>query len=1446
MVLDKNLGVFNWKRLVLMITLLFTLQGLLSWFNTPQEEDPKLAERMGIITVIFPGAMPQDIQRLVTKPLEDELATVAEIKKVTSSMRTDFLLVQLELVDGLDGNADIQRAWSKVEDAIARSRQKFPEAVFEPILNHEIVDQHAVLLAVHGDADPLVLLKETKRLKDQLQTISSVKRIEEVASPGEQLNIRLDNAKVSKHGISLDGLLNQIKGSNTSIPSGYLKLGENKASVLTNSVYRTKQELEGFPVRLTSGETLPLSEIASIEHTKALPVTERMRFNSKEAFALGVVPKAGIKLQTLGESVREIIKTFENDEDFKKSNLKISEISYQPKYVEERIHEIMFDLVKAIVLVGGILMIMLGFRVGSIVALQVPVVTAIAFGVYSFMGGSLNQISIAAFILSIGLLVDNVIVIVDGIQSKLDSGLDPIRAGETSRKEFLIPLAAGTLTTIAAFVPILLAKGVTADFTRDIGVVASIALICSYFFCILVTPILASKLLKKGTARTWSFVNPLGAKLGSWVHSFPKTIIAIGFASVIIAGYFFKFIPQQFFPYADRDIAIVELKYPEGTHFSTTEKKALEIENAIKSDKRVSSVSTFIGLGVPQFYYNLPRIPSAPHVAQFIVKTTSPDAAKEFKLEREKELAALAPFANFSIKMIAQGPPVTAPIEIRVLARDPNQLAASAENILRTIRTVPGIQNPRSTIGIGSFAYKFNVNDAATGTYGITRAEVSAAILASTRGLPVSTFRGGRDPYSINIFVGEGETTNPQKISSTYIGNTRNSNLTVSNLASDSFQLSPTIIEHFNRVPYVSILGDLEPGAIEGDINNLVAQKLSQLKSVPGVEIQIAGAQAESEAATEAIFLALPIGAFLLLISLMFEFNSFRRVGIILLTIPLCAVGSVPGLLLTNSTFGFMTLLGFFTLAGVVIHNGIFLLDYTDHRVHDGVNVDVAITEGIQRRMRPIILTAVATMVELLPMTLSKSTLWPPFAWAIISGLAVSTLMTLLVLPAVYKLAFSKKGGHSMTPKTKPALIAIAFLLMVAPKITMASDKTSQKLSLSDVLEKVSSGPLANSLRMESQSVKEKATATWRSTYLPKFYVLGIAQEADKKSGITTPFGTFESSRKDLAIGTLNLDQAIYEPYKAKEVEMEDTQAKAHGLSSDHAIKEIQLNTANAYIKIIEVKEQQVSLSGFVKNLELRFKEVQRLFQLGMVSEADLLKVKLAINDAKQGLKELSNKESYLKKMIGEVIGEVNPIETMDLPKPKTILLKEQSEMEIQNNRNDIQAINLQIKAADLGADAASSANLPTITAFGEYYAVNQEILNERQGGAIGVRLMWSIFDSGSSSALKASALSQKRSLELRKKHLTSNIAVERFDSIKQLELKQNEFTEREAGLIDAEKASQIEFKRLKQGKVSVSDVIDAEDLLKERKDKLIGSKLNWYSEWFRYLMMSGEPLSMP
>lgn len=1443
-------GVLAWARVILIITTLFLVVGFGSVFSTPREEDPRLKDRNGLIKIIYPGATSTDVRKLVVKPLEDELAEIEGIKTVVSKSRSEFALIEITLKDTISLNQDIEETWKKTQDAIDKARRKFPQTVFEPELDRDLFDQHAVLLALSGSKDRLVLFDRAKDLKDRLLALPAVKKVELVASPGEQLTITLPDAKARSIGLSFSQLLEQLRAGNASIPSGYIRMGDRKVNVLTNSFFKSPEELKQFPILLKSGEVLVLGSIASIERTPLLPQAETMYYQGKVAVGVGIVPEKGINLQNFGSDIRAEIERFKASPAMTKLEVKISEINFQPDYVDNRIHEITNKLILAIVLVGGVLVLMLGLRVGLIVALQVPVVTLIAFGFFSLSGGVLHQISLVAFILAIGLLVDNVVVMVDGVQDKLDHGMSSRDAAEKTIKEYWIPLAAGTLTTIASFVPILLAQGGPSDFVRSIGQVSAIALLCSYFFCIFVTPIFSAWILKKGSARQWTFVDPLGKILGQIVSRHPKLILLCAGVLVVISAIGFTFVEKQFFPLADRNQLIVDMQLPEGTHFKATLEQAKTVEEFLVTNNKVTGISTFVGRGVPLFYYNLPRQPNAPHIAQLIVQTADAKSATLLKAEVEESVKKLVPFGTVIVKAIAQGPPVKAPIEVRIMSHDSDKLLSFSQSALKTVRMVDGVAHSRSDLGIGSVNLKYDVNDSANSSFGLTRADISGVILSRTRGLPVTDYRGDRDSYQVIVKSDRGEESTPDSIASSYVGQTRTQDLSVGTVSTQGFELLPSVINYRNRMPTVTILSELQNGSAENVVAARVLKALTDLQKDPDVTVEMGGAATEAADANKSIFMALPFGVFLLLLSLMFEFNSVRKVGIILVTIPLCAVGTVPGLLLSDSTFGFMTLLGCLALAGTVIHNGIFLLDFIDHKIAEGASIDQAIVEGISRRTKPIILTAVATIVELIPLTVTKATLWPPFAWAIISGLAISTLLTLLVVPAMYRLAFFRTNSKPSAFKQAPlvtALTSILFLalLLAPPKSEAASDQGSTSMNLSDVIAGSAHGLDSSASGYDAKKTEYLESASFRGTYLPKLGATAEYNQRDKDLNLGTPFGALKQGDKQYWQGGVEITQPLFDPaqmlYQHPSVKKS---AEAQTLKSARVIKENQFQAVSLYLQVEELRAKRKALEDFVANLNRRVTEIRRLLELGRVGEADYLKVKLGIEDSKEAIQILKAKEIFLGNLLSRLVNADKTIIPQPLGDELPTAAINQSDFLA--TREDLQAARKMAEASDLKAKASRAEALPKLDAFARYTQTTQHQLEESTWTTVGVRLTWVAFDGGARYAKANSAASEKMAIDSRLRSAELAIEAEILDAKEMLKQKESEFISRRTTIKDATRAVNLESRRFAKGRSSVNDLLDAEELLRDRTEKLSLSKIAWFQEWFRLQFALGLDLSSP
>jgi multidrug efflux pump len=997
-------GMLAQRRLILSSVALLTLLGIVSLFVVPKQEDPRLPYRWGQVVTLFPGADAEAVERLVLDPIEQHLAEVEEIKHVKSTVRAG---VVINLIEFWDHVTDVDAAWDEVKDALTNARLEFPENVGIPVLDDKLLDTESVVLALTGTTDMFQLSDAAEALKKRLLSVPYVSRVILTADPGQQITIEYDDAIAQRLGIDPRMLARQLGARNATIPGGSIKLGGKKVIVRPNSEFESIEEIVSTPILLPSGAAIPLGEIARVRSSGIEPAAERMRFNGVPAVGLGVVPRQGIDILAFGDKLREELKHLRREF----APLQLHEVTFQPDRVRDRLTDLGTSLLIGITIVALVLVAAMGMRLGFLVASIVPIVVLVSLALYAGGGGILHQISITAFVIALGMLVDNAIVMSENVQRHIDDGLPPKEAAVLSVGELAIPLAAATGTTLAAFVPMLIAESTTADFTRALPVVIVLTLTVSYIIAVTVTPTLSAVFLKKSvSASSENVLQRTGSIIARTTAG--HSVLVLVLAAVLLTGclYASKHVDRQFFPAADRNQALLDLQLPEGSHLEGIDAAALKVEAALRNLPEVTSVSAFLGRSAPHFYYNVVRQPNAPHLAQILFETTDAAAAeKVIKWAREFVRREL-PEVELVAQRLEQGNPRDAPIEIRLYSWNLKDTQKSADTVLAKLRTVPGAVDTRHNIGLGAPTVRFQIDDAAAGRRGLSRSDVALSVLGRTRGLEAGQYRAGQDPVPIYVRSKAGEDLPAEDLSGIDVASPGGKGVPLAQVAGVGVEWLPAAIYHRNRQRLVTVSAQLGEGVTYSRILDAFDKDLPSLGLPESVGVEYGGEAEGSSDANTAMLRAAPFGLFLLLFFLMAEFNSFRRVAIIMVTVPLAATGVIPGLLIAGQPFGFMSLLGVIALVGVVVNNAIVLVDLVEKKREEGATVSQALEEAVRLRTRPILLTTATTVAGLLPLAFSSATLWPPLAWAMISGLIASTGLTLLVVPALYRILFPERA----------------------------------------------------------------------------------------------------------------------------------------------------------------------------------------------------------------------------------------------------------------------------------------------------------------------------------------------------------------------------------------------------------------------------------------------------
>ncbi|WP_166263200.1 efflux RND transporter permease subunit [Marinobacter caseinilyticus] len=1003
------------RRLLGMVVVMLCLLGIAAYNTMPRQEDPSFPQRAGLVSVSYPGASADAVERLVLRPLADELQQVEEVDTASGTARTGVALVRIRLEDTI---YDTDAAWDRVRQAMDRARLEFPDGVGQMALDDRLIDIPAIVLAVGGSPSVTDLSSAAERLKYELADIAGVSRIELEGDVTEQITLALDNAALYRLGIPPAAILNTLASRNQVTPGGFVVSDGRRLSILPNSEFKDLDAIRATPIELPDGSQVPLAAAAQIWRGPAEPREPETWADGERVVLVSITMQEGTTdAIRFGERVRERLQTVRPE----LAPYTVEEMFFQPDQVSARLDNLAWSLLASVAIIVAVVFVGMGLRMGVLVASILPMVTLISIGFYDLGGGVLHQIAVIGMVISLGILIDNAIVVVENIQTRLDGGHQRREALVGAIKELAGPLGASTGTTLAAFAPLLLSKGGTADFTRGIPVMIMLTLSVSYLLAISVVPLLASRFLKPRKVSARDRIAGLAKLLGNLVSRAPRTLVVVSLFMVAGSIALASFMKLQFFPNADRPQVVIELFMPEGTDQARTSAVAERLERALRTQPETVKVHRFVGFTGPSFYYNLMRAPQAPNRGRLVVET--PDLAATAGLIRWVRHYGVTemPELDLTVGILGQGPPRAAPIEVRVYHPNDEMRAEATGLVYSALRLSPGAVDVRHDKDLGVPSVAINVDDGVAARYGINRSDVAQSLYGQSFGVVAEQYRQEADPIPMVLRSREGTELSLARLLSINIYNSRGDAVPLSALATSETTWEPAARYLRNGVLVNTVTSNLQGGHSFSDVLGSLETRLAENPLPEGTRIEYGGDAQGSENANSAILTTAPIGILLLLFFLLLQFNSFRRVGIVLLTVPLATVGIIPGLVLSGSPFGFQSLLGVIALVGIVVNNAIVLLDVMDRQLAGGASIADSVRIAVEQRTRPILLTTATTVAGLLPLAFSSSTLWPPMAWAIISGLLASTVLTLLVVPALCRLVIKTPGVvHDDVPAVEP------------------------------------------------------------------------------------------------------------------------------------------------------------------------------------------------------------------------------------------------------------------------------------------------------------------------------------------------------------------------------------------------------------------------------------------
>ncbi|MDQ6481902.1 efflux RND transporter permease subunit [Dyadobacter sp. LHD-138] len=1000
----------KYKRVTIVVTVLLGLLGINALLNMPRSEDPKIDMPVAMVMAFYPGADEIQMEKQVTNKIEQYLFSFEEIRKekTKSSTKDGQVFITVELHTSVK---DRKKFWSTLQHGLNMNMHSvLPQGVLGPIVNSNFGDVVAQMITVSSSKRNYAEIeKYLDDLEDGLKTIPTVSKINRSGGQKQQIYIKVDNAKLRQYGFDVSVLAGALQMQNVTGYSGELTIAANNIPIFANSQYRTEADIANQIVYSNpDGTVVRLKDVAQIER-RYEEVSSYIRMGEDKVMMLSIEMQPGNNIVEFGHIVQDKIKEIQSTLP---EDVKVTTIVDQPQVVGDSISHFMVEFGIAILAVILVVMFLLPFRVASIASVAAPISIAITFGVINIMGIELHQVTLAALIIVLGMVVDNAIVVVDNYIEKLDEGVTPWTAAWQSATQLSLPIFTATLAIIFAFAPLaFFLDGITKDFIAALPLTIAVALIASMLVALLLTPYMCYVFIKKGLKHKVSD-RPVKKSLLDYLQNifnigvefcfrWPKSTMAAAVVSVALAFLTAANVEQEFFPTSERNQFNVEVWLPSGTSLPTTENVVKKVEAILQQDKRVAGLSSFVGTSSPRF--QMTYAPETPrrNFAQIFVTTTSPDATNEMVKEYLGKFDGLVADGYVRIKQLSMQ--AGSPIEIRVIGNDLNDQKRVAEQVTAILEKQEGTNWVRSDYEQDYMGVSLKIKEDVASRLGVSNQAITQTLGAGLKGYSVSTLWEGDKPVDIFLRFDDASRKDFNDLDNLYLSTQYGGKVPLKEVAELVPAWHTGTLAHRNGLRTLTIQSEAQLGIKASAIMAKVQPEIEKLELPDGIRIGYGGELESSGESAPGMGVSLGVSLILIFMTLLFQFKNFGKTLIILATFPLSLLGAFLGLYVTGNPMGFTAFMGIISLIGIVVRNGIILVDYADELVIEhGYTVKAAALAAAKRRMRPIFLTSAAAAVGVVPMIVSKSPMWGPLGSVLAFGLIVSMILTLFVVPVLY------------------------------------------------------------------------------------------------------------------------------------------------------------------------------------------------------------------------------------------------------------------------------------------------------------------------------------------------------------------------------------------------------------------------------------------------------------
>ena len=1388
----------RYPQVTLVLSGMMFAAGLYALFTMPRREDPKITIHTGIVAAIYPGATSPEVEDQVTRKIEEHLFHFEEIRreKTFSTTRNGMVIVNVELNKSVK---DSDEFWSKLRLDMAQLKAtELPAGVLGPVVDSDFGDTVAVLIAVHGGHyGPSELKDYAQTVETAMRAIPAVSKIRRIGDQKEEIEIGTSSERLAQYSVNPLKVMGALQGRNTPQFAGRVPAEQSKVPINSGGRLQTEDQIRQVMVDVSpTGQPVYIGDLANVERVYK-DSTEYARIGGEQTILLAVEMREGNNIVDFGKTLRTRLKSVQATLP---PDVKLDLVADQPQVVSDRIGDFFREFGIAIVAVILVTMLLLPLRVALVSAIAIPVSVSMTFGMLDACGIELQQVSIAALIVVLGMVVDNAIVIVDNYVGLLDRKVPAQEAAERCATEMAVPVLTATLAIIAAFAPLLLLSGAVGEFISALPIAVAISLGTSFVVAMLLTPLMARYFIRQGLVDHEQADSGAERKLTpldhmqrsynriiTWAMAHKRTVLASSVLAFLAGLGILSMVPQLFFPLAERDQFVMDVWLPEGSKIEATDAAVRRIEGVLSQEPLVKQYTSFLGESAPRFYYNVnPQAPAA-NYAQILVNTKRVKGTPQLVAKLRQRLPDVAPEAKVFVKELQQGQVMEAPVEVRISGDDIGTLETLGNQAEDVLRHTQGATYVHTDWHEDAWQVGVNVREEVANRMGLTNATIAQQLAVGFEGAPVTTLWEGDRGVDVVLRLDPAERRSFQNVADMYVMSpVTGARVPLTAVASLDSEWQPGRIVRRNGVRTLTVRAFPDGHRLASEILNDARKQLDTMALPQGYHIEYGGEYENKREISREMQNALMLSMVLIFLILLFQFRTLVDPLIVMAAFPLALPGAALGLLITHNTFGFTAFIGIVSVGGLVVRNSIILIDYIHERMKDGVELEQAALEAGERRLRPIFLTSAAAAVGVIPMILSGSSLWSPLASVIAFGLLGSMFFTLVAIPVLFVVAHK----HSRSPRSQMRDLGhpAALLMLVVLTLTCVAQGETRRITLDEAVALATKqNSIVKMARLKAKEMDAKVTEA-RANYFPVLSNESAAAHLNEIEHIEIPMGALgvypvpgpvPGANASLPLGhhnfilsTTTAAQPITQYFK-----IHAGVAAAHadaGMARDDARRaedEVALKMKELYYGLLSAERREAAAKLRIEAGEEQLGEARHGVEAGAVLELKVLEGKAQIADARHKLGSLEDAISDMKVEFNDLAG--LPLETeVELVAPQVETADVTSgelETEALKHNPEVAAAQETLKKARAGLSAAHAEFIPEIGAFAQYIHQDGVPLLTENNGAMGLKMNCTLVEFGKRSGHVHESRAQVAEAEENLRHAENRVRVEIEKSVRKV-----------------------------------------------------------------------------